>query len=274
MTQEDIKQHPKENSVLLEFEGNGVARVTMNRPDRHNAFDEHMIARLSKIWDDLAARDDVLAVVIDGKGKSFSAGADMTWMKRAAGYTEEQNKADALKLAQMLHKFYTLPKLTIALVFGAAMGGGLGLVSCADIVVADEKAKFALSEVKIGLIPATISPYVIRAMGTRHAKRYFQTGERIDAQKAYDIGLVHELAESPSDVEYILHRLMIELRANGPQAMAASKALFCEVVGQPHSGDLMGWTSELIAQTRAGDEAKEGLAAFLEKRKAAWVSEK
>lgn len=257
--------------VLLTYEEEGVARVTMNRPDQHNAFDEHMIARLTEIWDELAGRDDVLAVVIEGKGKSFSAGADLGWMKRASEYSEEQNREDALKLAQMLHKFYTLPKLTIALVFGAAMGGGLGLVSCADIVIADEKAKFALSEVKLGLIPATISPYVIRAMGTRHAKRYFQTGEKIDAQKAYDIGLIHEMAESPSDVEYILHRLMIELRANGPKAMAEAKKLFCDVVGVPHSSDLLEQTSERIAKIRAGEEAREGLSAFLEKRKASWV---
>ena len=261
-----------EHSVLLEFEGDGLARVIMNKPEMHNAFDEHMIERLSAIWDEIAERDDIIAVVIEGRGKSFSAGADLSWMKRAASYTEEQNRADALKLAEMLHKFYTLPKLTIALVFGAAMGGGLGLVSCADLVIADEKATFALSEVKLGLIPATISPYVIRAMGARHAKRYFQTGERIDAKKAYDIGLVHELAESPSDVEYILHRLMIEIRKNGPQSMALAKELFCEVVATPHSKDLMQRTSELIAGTRAGEEAKEGLDAFLSKRNAKWAS--
>lgn len=263
MTEEDI--------VLLNMEEPGVARVTLNRPEVHNAFDEHMIARLTAIWDELAARDDIIAVIIEGKGKSFSAGADLDWMQRAAGYTPEQNREDAYKLATMLHKFYTLPKLTVALVFGAAMGGGLGLVSCADIVIADEKAKFALSEVKLGLIPATISPYVIRAMGARHAKRYFQTGERIDAQKAYDIGLVHELAESPSDVEYILHRLMIELRQNGPKAMKAAKQLFCDVVAAPHTSELLEGTSERIAQIRATDEAKEGLAAFLEKRKPSWA---
>ncbi len=255
--------------IILEIEDN-IATVTMNRPDVHNAFDEHMIARLSEIWDELAGREDVLAVVLQGKGKSFSAGADLDWMKRAADYTEEQNRADALKLATMLHKFYTLPKLTVALVFGAAMGGGLGLVSCADVVIADEKAKFALSEVKLGLIPATIAPYVIRAMGARHAKRYFQTGERINAEKARYIGLVHELAARPEDVDYILHRLMIELRGNGPKAMAASKALFCDVVAVPHSSDLLEETSGRIAKIRATPEAKEGFTAFLEKRKASW----
>ena len=144
-------------------------------------------------------------------------------------------------------------------------------MSCADLVIADERAKFALSEVRLGLIPATISPYVIRAMGPRHAKRYFQTGERIDAQKAYDIGLVHELAARPEDVEYLLHRLMLDLRSNGPKA--ASKRLFCEVVGAPHSSELLGVTSDKIAQIRATDEAKEGISAFLEKRKASWVRE-
>jgi methylglutaconyl-CoA hydratase len=257
--------------VLLHYEENGLARVIMNRPDRHNAFDETMIARLTEIWDELATRDDVIVVIIEGRGSSFSAGADLSWMKRAADYTVAQNRDDALKLAEMLHKFYTLPKLTIALVFGAAIGGGLGLGSCSDIVIADENAFFSLSEVKIGLIPATISPYVIRAMGARHAKRYFQTGERLDAKKALDIGLVHELADSPSDVEYVLHRILKDISKNGPNAMAASKDLFCEVVGSPHSSSLLNRTSEIIADIRAGEEAKEGLDAFLNKRPARWI---
>ncbi|PJB72199.1 MAG: gamma-carboxygeranoyl-CoA hydratase [Alphaproteobacteria bacterium CG_4_9_14_3_um_filter_47_13] len=262
-----------EDIILLTFEEQGVARVRLNRPDVHNAFDEHMIARLAEIWDELAVRDDVIAVVIEGKGKSFSAGADLNWMKRAADYTLEQNEADARALATMLHKFYTLPKLTVALVFGAAMGGGLGLVSCADIVIADENAKFALSEVRIGLIPATISPYVIRAMGARHAKRYFQTGERIDARKAYEIGLVHEIAHRPEDVEYMLHRLLLDLRANGPVAMGQAKALFCDVVAAPLDQTLLDKTSARIAAIRATPEAREGLSAFLEKRKAEWAKE-
>jgi methylglutaconyl-CoA hydratase len=262
-----------DQSVIVEYREQDVAHVILNRPDYRNSFNEEMIARLSEIWDELSSRPDIIAVVIEGKGKSFSAGADLRWMKEAASYSEEKNYEDAFALATMLHKFYTLPKLTIAMVFGAAMGGGLGLVSCADVVIADEKAVFALSEVKLGLIPATISPYVIRAMGPRHAKRYFQTGEKIDAKKAHEIGLVHEIADSPADVEYKLHRLMLELRSNGPEAMAASKELFCEVVSSPHTTDLLEKTSKIIAYRRSSDEAREGIQAFLEKRKAGWVKE-
>lgn len=261
----------EEEIVLLKIDQNGVAHVTLNRPDVHNAFDEHVIARLSAIWDDLAGNDDVGAVVLRGNGKSFSAGADLNWMKRAADYTEDQNREDAMNLAAMLQKFYELPKLTIAVVLGAAMGGGLGLVACADVVIADEGAKFALSEVKIGLIPATISPYVIRAMGTRHAKRYFQTGERINGQRAYEIGFVHEYADRPEDVEYLLGKILKNVSANGPKAMAASKRLFIDVEGRKIADSLLEDTAQRIAVTRAGDEAKEGLDAFLSKRPASWV---
>lgn len=262
-----------EEIVLLEVDSDGVAHVTLNRPEVHNAFDEHVIARLSEIWDALAVNDAVKAVVLRGKGKSFSAGADLGWMKRAADFSEAQNTDDALKLATMLKKFYELPKLTIAVVLGAAMGGGLGLVSCADVVIADEGAKFALSEVKIGLIPATISPYVIRAMGQRHAKRYFQTGERFDGKRGYEIGLVHEYAERPEDVEYLIGQVLKNVKGNGPKAMAASKQLFLDVEGREITDPLLIETAKRIAQTRAGDEAKEGLDAFLNKRKPSWIQE-
>lgn len=262
-----------EEIVLLEIDENGVAHVTLNRPEVHNAFDEHVIARLSDIWDELAVNDAVKAVVVRGKGKSFSAGADLGWMKRAAEFSEAQNTEDALKLATMLQKFYELPKLTIAVVLGAAMGGGMGLVSCADVVIADEGALFALSEVKIGLIPATISPYVILAMGERQAKRYFQTGERFDGKRAYAMGFVHEYAERPEDVEYLLGQVLKNVKGNGPQAMAASKKLFLDVEGRELGEALLVETAKRIAQTRAGDEAKEGLDAFLNKRKPSWIQE-
>ena len=262
MTEEEI--------VLLDIK-DGVATVTLNRPDKHNAFDEHMIARLSARWDELAKRDDVRVVVLAGKGKSFSAGADLNWMKRAAGFTPEQNKADALALAGMLRKLYMLPQVTVACVFGAAMGGGMGLVSCCDIVIADSEAKFALSEVKLGLIPATIGPYVIRAMGERQARRYFQTGERFDAATAYRINFVHELAERPEDVEYLLHKVLQEVEKNGPEAMKAAKQLCLDLAGKEITDVLLTDTATRIAKIRAGKEAREGLTAFLEKRKASWV---
>ncbi len=258
-----------EDIILLGIE-KGVATVTLNKPDVHNAFDEHMIARLSAIWDELAVREDVAAVVLQGKGKSFSAGADVNWMKKAAGYSEAQNREEALKLAKMLYKLYTLPQVTIACVFGAAMGGGMGLVSCCDVVIADSEAKFALSEVKLGLIPATIGPYVIRAMGERQARRYFQTGERFDAATAYRINFVHELAERPEDVEYLLHKVLQDIEKNGPLAMKAAKKLCHDLAGRAIDESVLADTANRIAAIRTAPEAKEGLAAFLEKRKAEW----
>lgn len=256
--------------VLLEIK-DSIAYVTLNRPEVHNAFDETVIARLSEIWDELADNKDVMAVVLQGKGKSFSAGADMNWMRRAADFTEEQNKSDALALATMLNKLYCLPKVTIACVQGAAMGGGMGLVCCCDIVIAEEDAKFALSEVKLGLIPATISPYVLAAIGPRQSRRYFQTGERFDGKKALEIGLAHELAERPEDMEYHLHVILKNLSTNGPKSMVAAKQLCLDLAGKPITQDILDDTASRIAAARAGDEAKEGLSAFLEKRKAAWA---
>jgi len=259
------------NEIIQMNVDHGTAHVTLNRPDVHNAFDEVMIAALAATWDELAGRDDVRVVIVRGTGRSFSAGADLNWMKRAAGYSEEQNREDALKLAQMLYKLYVLPKLTIACVQGAALGGGMGLVSCCDIVIAEEKAVFGLSEVKLGLIPATIAPYVLRALGERQARRYFQTGERFTARKAYEIGFIHELAPGPEEADARLTGLLHELERNGPHAMAEAKKLCLDLAGQDIGQALLEDTAQRIAQIRTGNEAKEGLAAFLEKRKPDWV---
>ncbi len=259
------------NDIVLMNVYDGVAMITLNRPDTHNAFDEHVIAALSGKLDVLRLEKDVHVLVLRGAGKSFSAGADLNWMKRAAGFTEEQNKADALALAGMLNKLYTLPMTTVACVQGAAMGGGMGLVSCCDIVIADQDAQFALSEVKLGLIPATIAPYVLRALGERHARRYFQSGERFNGQRAYDIGFVHEVTSGAEDMEARLQILLKALAANGPQAMKDAKKLCLDFAGQPITQELIDDTATRIARTRAGGEAKEGLNAFLEKRKASWV---
>ena len=264
--------------VKLDIDDDGIAWVTLNRPDVHNAFDDHMIAALTGSWERLGTMDDVTAVVLRGEGKSFSAGADFNWMKRAAGYSEAQNRDDALKLAQMLHKLYTLPKLTVACVHGAAMGGGMGLVCCCDIVIAEESAKFALSEVKIGLIPATIAPYVLRAMGERHCRRFFQTGERITALQTHASGgglapgLVHELCKE-GEMNDRLADILNGIKSNGPAAMAAAKDLCLDLADAPLTHDVLEDTAARIAATRAGDEAKEGLNAFLEKRKAGWVKQ-
>lgn len=256
--------------VLMNVE-NGVATITLNRPDTHNAFDDHVIAALSGKLDVVRLESDVHAVLLRGAGKSFSAGADLNWMKRAANYTEAQNKADALALADMLNKLYTLPIVTIACVQGAAMGGGMGLASCCDIVIADKDAIFALSEVKLGLIPATIAPYVLRAMGERQARRYFQTGERFNGQRAYDMGFVHEVADGVTDIEVSLETLLKIIAANGPRAMKDAKKLCLDFAGKPITPETINDTASRIAHTRGGVEAKEGLSAFLEKRKAQWV---
>ncbi len=257
------------NSVLCGVEG-AIATVTLNRPDVHNAFDEDVIAALSHIWDDLSVRDDVLAVILRGGGKSFSAGGDLNWMKRAASYSTAENERDGMALATMLHKLYMLPKVTIACVHGAAMGGGMGLVSCCDIVLATPEAVFALSEVRLGLIPATIAPYVLRAIGERQFRRYAQTAERIGAERAREIGLVHELFADDMAMTAGLENILSALRLNGHKAMRESKKLCTDLAGQPLTQDMIAETARRIARTRAGDEAKEGLSAFLEKRKAVW----
>lgn len=258
-------------NVLLHIES-GIAHVTLNRAEVHNAFDEDVIARLSAIWADIAAREDIIAVILRGAGKSFSAGGDLNWMKRAASYSEDENYQDGLRLARMLNGLANLPQVTIAMVQGAAMGGGFGLVACCDIVIAGPDSSFALSEVKLGLIPATIGPHVIRAIGPRHARRYFQTGERFGQSRAHEIGLVHECADSTDAMEDILVSILKSIRTNGPQAMRAAKKLASDIAGRSIDDDLLKDTASRIAQTRAGDEAKEGLSAFLEKRKARWIA--
>lgn len=260
-----------EPESVLTDEHEGILTLTLNRGAVHNAFDERMIARLSDILGRMHKRDDLRVVILKGAGPSFSAGADLNWMKRAASFTEQQNKADALALADMLHKLYTLPQMTIACVQGAVMGGGLGLVSCCDIVIADKDSVFALSEVRLGLIPATIAPYVLRAIGTRQARRYFQTGERFGSQQAHHLGLVHEIVDGAGAMQDKLGDTLKLIPGNGPKAMRAAKQLCAgDLERDPVTPAVMNDTATKIAQIRATAEAKEGLSAFLEKRKAAW----
>ncbi|NOZ67642.1 MAG: gamma-carboxygeranoyl-CoA hydratase [Alphaproteobacteria bacterium] len=259
------------DTVILEQGDDGIAFVTLNRPEVHNAFDEHMISRLSEVFQTLEADKHCRAVVLRGAGKSFSAGADLNWMARAADFSHNENLADAEHLAIMLSDLYSLNKLTIACVQGAAMGGGLGLVACCDLVIADVNTTFALSEVKIGLIPATISPYVLSAIGARHARRYFQTGERFKGQRAYDMGLVHELTTTEEEMATQLQAMLDHVRANGPLAMREAKRLILDYGGRAITPDIMEDSAERIAAIRARAEAKEGLAAFLEKRKPDWM---
>lgn len=249
----------------------GVATIWMNRADKHNAFDEQLIAELNHAALELGSDDGVRIVVLAGRGRSFSAGGDLDWMRRAADYGYEQNLADARALAAMLRAIAELPKPTIARVHGAALGGGMGLVAACDIAIASDAAVFATSEVRFGLIPATIGPYVIRAIGARQAGRWFQTAERIDAARALQIGLVHEVVAADA-LDAKVAELVAALRHGGPQAQAASKKLIAHLGNAALDDVLVADTAERIARIRAGDEAREGIGAFLGKRPAAWLA--
>lgn len=256
----------------LEIELNGpVATIWMNRPDRHNAFDETLIAELTAACTALDADADVRVVVLAGRGRSFSAGADLNWMRRAANNGVAENLDDARGLARMLRTLAGMGKPTIARVQGAALGGGMGLAAACDIAVAASGAVFATSEVRFGIIPSAISPYVLRAIGARQATRYFQTAERIDALRAREIGLVHETVEA-DQLDDKVGEIVAALLAGGPLAQAAAKDLIRVVAGQPVNDTLVEETAHRIAHLRATPEACEGIAAFLEKRPPQWAA--
>ncbi len=256
----------------LEIELDGpVATIWMNRPDLHNAFDENLIAELTAACRALDDDDDVRVVVLAGRGRSFSAGADLNWMKRAASNGIDDNLDDARALARMLHALAEMRKPTIARVQGAALGGGMGLAAACDIAVASTKAVFATSEVRFGIIPSAISPYVLRAIGARQATRYFQSAERIDAVRAREIGLVHEAVE-PEQLDGKVQDIVAALLQGGPLAQAAAKNLIRAVNNQPINNVLVEETAHRIAHLRATPEAREGIAAFLDKRSPAWVA--
>jgi methylglutaconyl-CoA hydratase len=247
-----------------------VATVTLNRPEIHNAFDETLIARLTAAFVSLDDNPDVRVVVLAAAGKSFCAGADLNWMQRMAAFGPEENLADAQALAAMLRALYALSKPTIARVAGAAYGGGVGLVAACDIAIAVPEATFALSEAKLGLIPATIGPYVIEAIGARQARRYFLTAERFAAADALRIGLVPEVV--PRDqLDARIDALIAMLKGAGPTAQLECKALVRGVAHRPIDEDVIDGTAEHIAAVRASPEGREGVAAFLGKRPAAWI---
>ncbi len=260
-----------EDMVLLDADEAGIATVTLNRPHLHNAFNADVIARLSDIWDDLDKQDGIRAVVVRANGHSFCAGGDLNWMKAAALYTYDQNLEDAQGLAEMLNRLDRLSKPTIALIHGNCFAGGVGVVAACDLAVAVQGVQFALTEVKLGLAPATISPYVVRAMGPRQARRYMLTAERFDADAAHRTGLVHELVPDGVALLAARDRLVRDFLNAAPGALAATKTLLDEVVGQEIDDDLMALTARTIAERRATEEGQEGLAAFLEKRKPSWV---
>lgn len=254
----------------LSIDQRGVASIELDRPDQHNAFDDVLIGELIEVLKQLADDDAVRIVVLRATGKSFSAGADLNWMRRMADYDEAQNLADALQLAELMRCLNTLPRPTIARIQGAAFGGGVGLVACCDIALASERALFCLSEVKLGLIPAVISPYVVRAIGERAARRYMLSAERFDAQQALLLGLVHEVVDEQS-LDSRLQAMIETLLVSGPAAQSAGKDLILDVAGKTINQGLIENTASRIARIRASGEGREGLNAFLEKRSPDWV---
>ena len=256
--------------ITYTTDARNTATITLNRPDKHNAFNEDFIAELNAALDDIRKDDQCRLMILRSSGRNFSAGADLDWMKRMAGYTRAENVRDANALAELLYKLNFLPVPTIARVQGAAMGGGCGLVSCCDIALAADNAVFAFSEVKLGLIPATISPYVIRAIGEKQARRYFLTAERFDANKSLEIGLVSGVMDE-SKLDEAVEKTIDLILANSSEAVKAAKQLVFDVIGKQVTRELLQQTSESIADIRASEEGKEGLSAFLEKRKPAWL---
>ncbi|MEO5676223.1 MAG: enoyl-CoA hydratase/isomerase family protein [Usitatibacter sp.] len=257
-------------SLAIERQG-PVGLITLNRPERHNAFDDALIAELTEALRNLEADDGVRLVVLSGAGKSFSAGADLHWMKRMAGFSKEENQRDAMQLGALMSTLAQLRKPTIARVHGAAYGGGVGLVACCDVAVASNAATFSLSEVKLGLIPAVISPYVVSAIGERAARRYFLTGERFDAAEAWRLGLVHELASDDADLDEKVGAIVDAMIACGPVAQREAKELVRAVAPRPVTREVIQDTAERIARIRSSPEGREGVGAFLEKRRPAWI---
>jgi len=260
------------NRVITDIDDLGVAWVRLNNPDRHNAFDDQIIGQLTEAFAGVAGNPNVRVMVLGSEGKSFSAGADLRWMKRMASYSYEENLRDAGALALMLKTLNYMPQPTIARVQGAAFGGAVGLVSCCDMAVAASAANFSLSEVKIGLVPATISPYVIAAIGQRAARRYFVTAERFNAHRALQLGLVDEVVDA-EQLDQEVDRLVEAVLANGPEAVIAAKQLVFDVAGKPIDQQLIDSTCESIAAIRVSEQGQEGLQAFLQKRKPHWLKD-
>ena len=248
----------------------GAATVTLNRPEVRNAFNETVIEELNQVFQELAQMDTVRAIVLAGNGPAFCAGGDLNWMKKVAAYTPEENLADAEQMADMLFQIYSCPKPVIAKIHGDCYAGGMGLAAVCDIAVAVDTANFCLSEVKLGLVPATISPYVIKAMGPNAARRYFITAERFSAKEAHRIGFVHE-AVAADQLDATVDQIVKAILGNGPNAVMTAKWLVEDVTGAEIEDELLAYTAECIAEIRNSDEAREGVASFLEKRKPNWL---
>ncbi|QIL42899.1 enoyl-CoA hydratase/isomerase family protein [Acidovorax sp. HDW3] len=257
------------NALNIRYEG-ARATITLTQPEVRNAFSDAVIAEITAAFTEVGARPDVRAVVLAAEGPAFCAGANLNWMRRMADYTRSENLADAAKLAQMLRVIHECPQPTIARVQGDVYAGGMGLVAACDMAVCVDTAGFCLSEVKLGLIPATISPYVIRAMGARAAQRYFLTAERFDAFEALRIGFVHEVVAA-DQLDARVDVLLKALTAASPHAVRACKKLVHDVAEREIDAGLIAATVEAIADIRASDEGREGVQSFLQKRKPAWL---
>lgn len=249
----------------------GVARVTLDRPERHNAFDEALIAAIADAFTSLGNDESVRAIILSGNGKSFCTGADIAWMRRAGGWSETENTADAMRLSDMLNAIDTCPKPVIARVHGNVSGGGIGLVACADMVVAVEGTAFRLSEVRLGLTPATISPFVVAKIGASQARRWFLTAESFGAQTARAMHLIHETAIDHDAADAVVADWLAHLASAAPGAVADAKALIRDVADAPITAELRALTAARIAARRTSAEGREGLAAFLEKRTPGWT---
>ncbi|MDE1951448.1 MAG: enoyl-CoA hydratase/isomerase family protein [Betaproteobacteria bacterium] len=259
------------SSITLSRAG-AVATVTLARPQARNAFDAATIAALHATFIELGAEARVRVIVLAAEGPAFCAGADLNWMRAMAGYSEAENREDAMQLARMLRAVAECPKPVIARVQGDAFGGGVGLVAACDLAVAAASARFCLSEVKLGLIPATIAPYVLRAMGTRAAQRYTLTAEVFTATTAQQLGLVHEAAADAAQLDAQVQQWCAALQSASPQALAAAKRLLADVAARHLNEALLADTAERIAQARASDDGREGIAAFLQRRKPSWAN--
>ncbi len=266
----DAAPDADDDLVQIDSTTDGVVFVTINRPQKKNAFDAATIAALHEAFETLHGADRVRAVFIRGAGGTFSAGADLNWMRDAAGWSESDNRDDAMGLAKMLKALHDIPALTVAVVEGNAMGGGAGIVAACDMAVAVEGARFAFSEVKLGLIPATIAPYVIEAVGARRARQLFLTANAFDADYAAHAGLI-DLVLPEGSVDEFISMLSDSLTNNAPGAMGEAKRLVNDIAHHKIDSGLMDETAKRIARARVSDEGREGVAAFLEKRKASWT---
>jgi len=258
-----------ETLILVTTDPRGITTVTLNRPDAHNAFDDGLIASLTETLQTLEADAGTRLIILTGAGPTFSAGGDLKWMQRMADYSHDENVTDAAALGRLMHTLNALAKPTIARVQGPAFAGGVGLVACCDIAVASDQAVFSVSETRLGLVPSVISPYVVRAIGSRAARRYFLTAERFSALEAKRLGLVHEVT-SVGQLDVVVERLVTALLEGGPGAQARAKRLIEEVTDRPIEDALIALTVSVIAEARASSEAREGLAAYFERRKPSW----